>query len=136
MASDIFMDSSGLYALADEHDPLHVAAETRVHELLHAKSRFILTDYILDESVTLASARSGTRAALRLLDLVEGSSAFEMQWVGQIRFAAAKAFFRKHADHHYSFTDCTSFVVMRELGLGAALTSDRHFKEAGFHLLL
>jgi predicted nucleic acid-binding protein len=31
-----------------------------------------------------------------------------------------------------SFTDCTSFVLMRTLGLQAAFTFDRHFKRAGF----
>ncbi len=49
---------------------------------------------------------------------------------------AAKNFFRKHSDRCYSFTDCTSFVVMRELRLTEALTTDRHFVEAGFRVLL
>jgi uncharacterized protein len=52
------------------------------------------------------------------------------------RFLAAKAYFRKHADHGYPFTDCTSFVLMRELDMTAALTTDRHFIEAGFEVLL
>jgi predicted nucleic acid-binding protein len=56
--------------------------------------------------------------------------------VGSTRFDATKAFFRKHSDHGYSFTDCTSFLVMRELHLTKALTSDGHFAEAGFEALL
>jgi predicted nucleic acid-binding protein len=47
-----------------------------------------------------------------------------------------KAFFRKHADHDCSFTDCASFVVMRELRLSQALTTDHHFPQAGFEALL
>ena len=31
-----------------------------------------------------------------------------------------------------AFTDCTSFVLMRELKLREALTTDRHFLQAGF----
>ena len=30
-----------------------------------------------------------------------------------------------------SFTDCTSFVVMREMEIGVAFTADRHFHCAG-----
>ena len=33
-------------------------------------------------------------------------------------------------------TDCVSFLVMQALGLTAALTSDRHFAQAGFHVVL
>jgi len=42
----------------------------------------------------------------------------------------------RHRDKDYSFTDCTSFVVMKELRLKDALTTDRHFRQAGFHILL
>ena len=44
--------------------------------------------------------------------------------------------FAEHIDHGYSFTDCASFVVMSELGIRDALTTDRHFTEAGFRALL
>jgi uncharacterized protein len=136
MASEVFVDSSGLYALADHRDPFHAVANECVQELVGGGRRLVLTDYIVDESITLAVARAGAPAALRLLDIVEKSSAFEWQWIERYRFSAALAFFRKHADHHYSFTDCTSFVVMRELGLREALTTDKHFAEAGFRILL
>ena len=61
---------------------------------------------------------------------------FESNGLARHAFDATKSFFRKHADHAYSFTDCTSFVVMRELKLTQALTSDRHFTQAGFEALL
>jgi predicted nucleic acid-binding protein len=32
-------------------------------------------------------------------------------------------------------TDCTSFVVMKERRIRAALTSDRHFRQAKFDVL-
>ena len=136
MVADLFVDTSGLYALADHRDPLRALAKRHVTARVTAGARLVLTDYVVDEACTLAKARAGSYAALRLLELVESSAGFRLEWVGPDRFDAAKAHFRKHADHDYSFTDCTSFVVMRELRLRDALTSDRHFMEAGFRALL
>ena len=38
-------------------------------------------------------------------------------------------------DKAYSFTDCTSFVVMQELKLKTALTTDRHFRQMGMDIV-
>jgi predicted nucleic acid-binding protein len=136
VARKIFVDSSGLYALADRRDSSHVQAKERVGKLVESGTGLVLTDYIVDEACTLAKIRAGSDAALRLLEIVERSRAIEMLWIGIEQFEAAKAVFRRHADHGYSFTDCTSFVVMDKLRIRDALTSDHHFVQAGFRILL
>lgn len=135
-ARDAFLDTSILYALIDRNDSRHSAARDAVARVLRERRRLLTTDYIVTEAVNLANARAGHHVAVRILDLIEQSSGIRMEWVGSLRFEAAKAFYRRHADHRYSFTDCTSFVVMRELKLTDALSSDRHFGEAGFRMLL
>jgi len=137
MASrEIFVDTSGLYALVDRKDAHHPAARAAVERLLRSGRRLLATDYVVVETVNLANARSGSGVAIRVLDLLEQSAGIRIEWIGAERFDMTKTFFRKHADHAYSFTDCTSFVVMRELKLSQALTSDRHFTQAGFEALL
>ncbi|MBI5054401.1 MAG: type II toxin-antitoxin system VapC family toxin, partial [Chloroflexi bacterium] len=37
-------------------------------------------------------------------------------------------------DKQYSFTDCTSFVVMQKRKLRDAFTFDHHFEQMGFRL--
>ena len=137
MASrEVFVDTSGLYALVDKNDAAHAASRDAVGKLLRAGSRLVVTDYVIDETATLAKVRGGSRIADRVLDLVEQSQGIRIEWIGPERFASTQAFFRRHSDHGYSFTDCSSFVVMRELGLARALTTDRHFVEAGVLPLL
>ena len=136
MAREVFVDSSGLYALADRRDPSHSSAERCVGRLLRSGVGLVLTDYIIDEACTLAKARAGGYGALRLLDILDHSTAFRLIWIAEERFASAKSFFRKHADHGYSFTDCASFVVMHERRIRDALTTDGHFQEAGSRPLL
>ena len=136
MAREVLIDTSGLYALADRRDPSHVSAARWVARLLKTSIVLVLTDYIIDEACTLAKARAGGYGALQLLEIIDRSEAFRFVWIGEEHFGSAKSFFRKHADHGYSFTDCTSFVVMQELRIRDALTTDRHFTEAGFRPLL
>ena len=136
MAREVFVDTAGLYALADHADFSHRKAERYVTGLVKSGGALVLTDYVVDEACTLAKARAGAQGALQLLQIIDRSEAFRWVWIGEQRFESAKSFFRKHADHGYSFTDCTSFIVMRELRLRDALTSDRHFVEAGFRALL
>ena len=137
MASrEVFVDTSGLYALVDRKDAHHATARAVVERLLRAGRRLVATDYVLAETVNLANARSGTRVAIRVLDLIEQSAGIRIEWIGTSRFDITKVFFRNHADHSYSFTDCTSFVLMRELRLSQALTTDHHFSQAGFETLL
>jgi predicted nucleic acid-binding protein len=133
---EVFADTSALYALVDRNDAGHAAAKRAVGRLVDTDRRIVTTDYIVAETVNLGDVRGGALVANRVLDLVEQSSGIRLEWIGTDRFDAAKVFFRKHSDHGYSFTDCTSFVVMRELRLADALTTDRHFREAGFTVLL
>ena len=131
-----FGDTSFFFALAAKRDRSHELALKAFQKLVRANRQIVTTDYILDEALTLTKARINSSIALQLLDRIERSPATVIEWISWERFEGAKSFFRKHADHGYSFTDCTSFILMRELGLEQALSTDQHFKEAGFRLLL
>jgi len=135
MARNVFVDTWGWYVLIDRNDPSHSAAAALVRKVLESGGRLVSTDYIIDESCTLARARAGHAAAARLLDLLERTAGLDLEWIGPERFERAKAIFRKHRDQSYSFTDCTSFAVMRERRLNEVITSDQHFRTAGFHVL-
>ena len=45
---------------------------------------------------------------------------------------AAWELFAERGDKPYSVTDCTSFVLMRRLGLATAATLDADFRREGF----
>jgi len=132
---EAFVDTSVLYALIDRKDSHHAAMSELVRRLLQSRRRFVTTDYVVCEAVNLANARSGHHVGMRILDLIDRSAALRVEWIGSLRFEATRAFYRRHLDHRYSFTDCTSFVVMRELDISDVLTTDGHFREAGFRIL-
>jgi predicted nucleic acid-binding protein len=129
----VFADTSFFFALAAKRDHAHAQATTVYSNLLRSGRRVVTTDYVIDETLTLVKMRTEARVALALLDRIEQSTAIA---IDAARFQAARALFRRHADHGYSFTDCSSFAIMRELKIAEALTTDAHFTEAGFTTLL
>jgi predicted nucleic acid-binding protein len=135
MPRSTFIDTSGWYALIDRQDPHHAAVASGIAELVRTRTRLVTTDYVIDESCTLAKARSGSSMAFRLLDVLRGTAALDLEWIGAERFDRSEAAFRGYDDQAYSFTDCTSFTLMRELGITDVVTTDQHFRIAGFTVL-
>lgn len=135
-AGDVFMDSAGFLALWDAGDEHHAAAGALQEELAGKRRRFVTSEYVVDETITLLRRRHSHAAASDFLDTVERSEALRLEWIGPERFHAAATLFRRHADKEWSFTDCVSFALMRELRIREAFTTDHHFRQAGFVPLL
>lgn len=135
-ANEVFVDTSGFYALLVRRDNRHSEAAAVLRRAGASGRRFVTTDYVLDESATLLKARGLARLCDALFDAALASRACRVEWTDTERFGRTRAYFRAHHDHGYSFTDCLCFVVMRELGLSQVLTKDGHFREAGFQALL
>jgi predicted nucleic acid-binding protein len=55
--------------------------------------------------------------------------------VERVRKGTRFTLFFQYRDKNFSFTDCASFIVMRETRLTHALTTDTHFRQAGFQVL-
>jgi len=73
--------------------------------------------------------------AASLLRHVTGAPNVTVVWIDATHFADALTEFEGHRDKRWSFTDCTSFVVMRDLGIATAFGFDRNFEQAGFRRL-
>ena len=110
-AAEVFMDSAGFFALWDAGDEHHARAVRLQEELARKRRRFLTTEYIVDETVTLLRVRHSHGAAADFLGTIERSESLRLEWIGPERFHAAATLFCKRADKEWSFTDCTSFVT-------------------------
>jgi uncharacterized protein len=136
MTGKIFIDTSGFFALLAKRDNMHVKAAEVFKVAREQNARFVTTDYVLDETATLLRARSLGSLVPRFFEIVMASSACGIEWMDEEMFFATAAFFNKHDDQDWSFTDCFSFIIMKQLRLNEALTKDGHFAAAGFVPLL
>jgi len=128
----MFADTAGWMACADAADPAHRTAVTARDAWLENGGLFVTTDYIVDETLTLLRIRLGLAAAEAWWKQVDSSSRIRWEGISPTRAEKARGLFFRYRDKDFSFTDCTSFVVMRELRLREALTTDHHFAQMGF----
>jgi len=122
-------------ALADASDPDHARTKAFRDRWLRDGGRFVTTDFVLDETLTLIRVRLGLDSAERWWGQVEASSRISWEWIDPARAEKARHWFFRWRDKDFSFTDCTSFVVMRERRLRDALTTEDHFRQAGFRIV-
>lgn len=136
MMNETFVDTSGFYAFMVKGDDAHKKASRILREAAKAKALFVTSDYILDETATLLRARGYDHLIPELFETLFTSKACRVEWMDQDRFLRTRRFFEKHVGQKWSFTDCFSFILMKELRMREALTKDLHFSVAGFVPLL
>jgi len=131
----LFVDTAGWMSMADRRDRLYKDAVQARDGWLERGGILVTTDYVVDETLTLIRMRLGLDAAENWWEQVSESPRLLLEWINGERAEKARGWFFRWRDKTFSFTDCTSFVVMRELRLKKVLTGDRHFIEAGFEIL-
>jgi uncharacterized protein len=136
MAGEIFIDTSGFYALLVRGDDGHQRAQEILARAGEKRQQFVTTDYVLDETATLLMARGYRLVIAKFFESVFESKACRLIWMDVDYFEKTKRSFLRALDKGWSFTDCLSFIVMKELRLREALTKDDHFRAAGFRPLL
>ena len=122
-------------ACADAADSNHRRASAARDASLEAGQALVTTDFVVDETLTLIRLRLGLAAAEKWWRQIDASSHLRWERITIERFDRARDLFFRYRDKSYSFTDCSSFVVMQELKLKDALTTDRHFRQMGFHVM-
>lgn len=124
----VFVDTGAWFAYFVRRDPDHAAA---VAWMRQNRQPLVTTDYVLDELLTLLKLRENYSVA------VAAGEALLLQRVARIEqitiddIARAWEVFRQYHDKDWSFTDCTSKVVIERLGITLAFAFDSHFEQFG-----
>lgn len=132
----IFVDTSAWYALEVEDDINHKRA-TRFLNVLRSQryGSLLTTDYVLDETLTLLWLRKSSITALAFLEKVNRSKSIHIVWIDAPIFWKAVDFMKERQDKRWSFTDFTSFLIMKQTNVTNAFGFDENFEQAGFILI-
>ena len=136
MARAIFIDTGAFLALEDASDPHHQeAVRFRAEVLAGGSYELITSSYILDEALTLIRSRLGIAASIRFCRAMRRSRVLQILSVSREIEDQALNLFEQYDDKDFSFTDCVSFVLMKERQIQEAFAFDHHFEQMGFQIL-
>lgn len=127
----VFIDTSAFCALVNARDKDHSLSKKIMKMLIRRDAELFTSNFILDETYTLLKVRADTKRAIEFMDKIEKKDTKVFHVSEEIE-KKAKSIFKKYADKEFSFTDCTSFVLIEDKGLNGAFAFDDHFKEYGF----
>ena len=127
----IFLDTSAIYALADQGDPNHGEALMAFRRLLEDGEDILVHNYILVEAAALLQRRLRLDSALQFLQESQG---FQVHWVSSGDHEEAARLLGERGKRGLSLVDCASFAIMRRYQVNHALAFDVDFEQEGFIL--
>lgn len=134
MDKSAFLDTSYIIALVNKDDDHHKKALTFSKEVDANKINIVTTEFILVEIAdSLSKLKFRNECIITLQKIRRDTFVFELS---KEKVQKAWSLYEKMLDKEWGFTDCYSFVVMKELDIRQALSTDKHFEQAGFEILL
>ncbi len=124
----IFVDTSAWYALIDKDDAEHKAAKAFIQNLTLP---LMTTNLIVHETITLLRYRLGHKIAAEVGAKLWKEEPAKLVFIDRVMEQKAWKLFLRYRDHRFSFTDCTSFVVMEQFGILKAFVFDSDFESYG-----
>lgn len=125
----IFLDTSGIFALAMEIDSFHSQALELMQMAEAARETICVHNYVLVEASALIQRRIGLKPATAFL---ESAASFEVEWVDSRLHSQAVEYLAQTGSSDLSLVDAVSFLVMRSRLITEFIGFDQHFIEAGF----
>ncbi|HLG14092.1 MAG TPA: PIN domain-containing protein [Blastocatellia bacterium] len=124
----IFVDTGAWFASVVPSDADHASASQWLDQNTQP---LLTTDYVIDETLTLLRARGESTRAIALGEQFFRGALAKVYFVTEEDIRETWELFRKFSDKDWSFTDCSSKVVMEKLGITHAFCFDHDFVQFG-----
>ena len=132
----IFIDTGAWVALENKKDIHFTDAVQFKEEIQNKRYRLYTSNFIIDETYTLLLANVGyektVESANRLIKLRNKGLLHVIHVTEEIENSAWITFERFNRDKFWSFTDCTSRVIMEMLDIKEVFSFDKNFKQMGY----
>ena len=132
----VFADTAYWVALANPRDGLHVTARSLKKKLSGAQR--YTTEEVLTEFLTMFSGQGRwlRDVAVMMVRAIEEDPDTLVISQSSSSFHEGVRLYGERPDKKYSLQDCISMNTMRSRGITEVLTSDHHFEQEGFTILM
>ena len=136
--NEVFADTSGWASFFIRTERHHARAASLMAKWRQEERRVVTTNYVMSELVALFTSplNVSRSTVLRYIKIIRSAPWIEIVHIDPSLDAATWKLLAERLDKKWSLVDCASFVVMEQHSLTDALTTDRHFEQAGFVRLL
>ncbi len=138
MLSSLFVDTSGWASLFVKNQSYHSQADRYFRLAVRQQRSIVTTNYVVSELVALLGSplRIPRPRIFEVVDGIKSVPYVQIVYIDEAIDTAAWELCKGRPDKTWSLVDCTSFILMQQLSIQEALTTDRHFEQAGFICLL
>lgn len=131
-----FADTSYWMALSRKRDQYNRHAVAWNQFVIRTGTIIVTTEAVLWEWLNAFSDASTRAVAAKGHRRVHSDTGIEVVPFQPELIESAVELYRTRPDKSWSLTDCLSFAVMERRQLTAALTTDRHFEQAGMKVMM
>ena len=124
----VFVDTGAWFARFVAKDPKHGAV---MAWFANNEAPLVTSDFCVDETLTLLATRGRPSIAIEAGRELVNETIARLHFLTAAQFHRAWILFERRAAAGWSFTDCTSKVVIDDLGLTSAVALDQHFRQFG-----
>ena len=130
---DVFADTVFWLALIVRQDASHARSRTWANRIT---GRITTTAGVLLETANALAGPPCRSHAISLINHLKQRDDVEIVDLDPALLDRGWRLYCDRPDKGWSWVDCISFVVMQDHQLETALTTDRHFEQAGFRAVL
>lgn len=135
----VFIDASAWIALYHKRDKYHKPAWIIYEQLLNEAKKFLTSNWVAYEAITILKSRASYRAAKTLWDIFQDPELSRVVHIDRELEERAVDLFWRYQDKRWGVVDCSSMLLMERKKCSSAFGYDSHFVEAtkqyGFTLL-
>ncbi|MCP4107343.1 MAG: type II toxin-antitoxin system VapC family toxin [Desulfobacteraceae bacterium] len=132
----VFVDTSALIAIGNRRDAFHSQAVKIKDELKKSGRNFVTTNAVLLEFGNAFSPVNLRPVAVKMIEAVRASKKWECVSTDDTLVERGFQKFRQIKDKDWGLVDCISIIVSKDIGITEIFTTDHHFEQAGFRILL